>query len=149
LRDRFEALVAKGRAAGHVIDVRVRSRVTDIAAEGDGLSVQPRWPGLPGRFGQLVIATGHEWPEEPEVRPGYFASPWPASALKRIPAGPVGIRGTSLSAIDAAVALAVHHGAFVIAGEDAGEPAPGRAHRRRIRRFAGSRRPAAPRCTSR
>jgi hypothetical protein len=63
-----------------------------------------------------VIATGHEWPEEPEVRPGYFASPWPASALKRIPAGPVGIRGTSLSAIDAAVALAVHHGAFVIAG---------------------------------
>lgn len=129
LRDRFEALVAEGRAAGHAIDVRVRSRVTDIAAEGDGLclSVQPRGgPAYQARFGQLVIATGHEWPEEPEVRPGYFASPWPASALKRIPAGPVGIRGTSLSAIDAAVALAVHHGAFVIAaGEDAGEPAPG------------------------
>jgi uncharacterized NAD(P)/FAD-binding protein YdhS len=125
--------------------------VTDIAAEGDvPFRAAAGGPAYQARFGQLVIATGHEWPEEPEVRPGYFASPWPASALKRIPAGPVGIRGTSLSAIDAAVALAVHHGAFVIAaGEDAGEPAPGRAHRRRIRRFAGSRRPAAPRCTSR
>lgn len=129
LRDRFEALVADGRAAGHAIDVRANARVTDIAAEGNGLclSVQPRGgPAYQMRFSQIVIATGHEWPEEPEVRPGYFASPWPASALKRIPAAPVGIRGTSLSAIDAAVALAVHHGAFVIAaGEDAGEPAPG------------------------
>ncbi|ODU70306.1 MAG: FAD-dependent oxidoreductase [Novosphingobium sp. SCN 66-18] len=129
LRDRFEALVAEGGAAGHAIDVRARSRVTDIAAEGDGLclSVQPRGaPAYQARFSQIVIATGHEWPDEPEVRPGFFASPWPASALKRIPAGPVGIRGTSLSAIDAAVALAVNHGAFVIAdGAEAGEPAPG------------------------
>lgn len=129
LRDRFEALVADGRAAGHAIDVRANARVTDIAAEGNGLclSVQPRsGPAYQMRFSQIVIATGHEWPEEPEVRPGYFASPWPASALKRIPAAPVGIRGTSLSAIDAAVALAVNHGAFVIAdGAEAGEPAPG------------------------
>lgn len=128
LLDRFEALVADGRTAGHAIDVRAKSRVTDIAAQGEELilTVKPRGQAdYQARFGQLLIATGHEWPEEPEVRPGYFSSPWPASALKRIPVGPVGIRGTSLSAIDAAVALAVHHGQFVIAsGDEAGEPAP-------------------------
>lgn len=129
LLDRFEALVAEGRDAGHSIDVRARSRVTDIAADGDELllSIQPRGgSAYQAPFAQILIATGHEWPDEPEVRPGYFSSPWPASALKRIPAGPVGIRGTSLSAIDAAVALAVNHGEFVIAdGDEAGEPAPG------------------------
>lgn len=128
LLDRFEALVVDGRDAGHSIDVRARSRVIDVAADGENLllTVRPRGQAeYQARFAQVLIATGHEWPEEPEVRPGYFSSPWPASALKRIPVGPVGIRGTSLSAIDAAVALAVNHGRFVIAsGEEAGEPAP-------------------------
>lgn len=128
LLDRFEALVADGRDAGHLIDVRPRSRVIDIAADGEDLilTVQSRGEAdYQVRFAQILIATGHEWPEEPEVRPGYFSSPWPANALKRISAGPVGIRGTSLSAIDAAVALAVHHGQFIIAsGEEVGAPAP-------------------------
>jgi len=47
------------------------------------------------------------------VRPGYFVSPWPASALAEIPPCDVGIRGTSLTAIDATVGLAVSHGAFI------------------------------------
>jgi uncharacterized NAD(P)/FAD-binding protein YdhS len=63
------------------------------------------------------MATGHQWPAEPEVRPGYFLSPWPASALAEIPPTRIGIRGSSLSAIDAAVALAVAHGDFIPKGE--------------------------------
>ena len=82
------------------------------------------------RFDRLVLATGHQWPEHPEARPGYFLSPWPASALAAIPPCKVGIRGTSLSAIDAAVALSVTHGAFV--DEEDGrlryEPGPGAEH---------------------
>lgn len=78
-------------------------------------------------FDQVVLATGHQWPKEPEVRPGYFLSPWPAEALNRIEPIDVGIRGTSLTAIDAAVALANRHGAFVDAEGDrlAYRPHPG------------------------
>ncbi len=72
------------------------------------------------------MATGHQWPAEPEVRPGYFLSPWPASGLAKVPPTAIGIRGSSLSAIDAVVALAIAHGDFIRAGEGGliYEPAP-------------------------
>lgn len=115
-REQFEALLDRARAQGVEVHVRTRCRVVDARNRPDGilLSVEPRDSGaFQARFDHVVIATGHEWPAEPEVRPGYFASPWPASALARIPACPIGIRGTSLTAIDAAVAIAVEHGSFV------------------------------------
>ncbi len=64
-------------------------------------------------FDHVVLATGHQWPSRQEVRPGYFASPWPAAALADIAATEIGMRGSSLTAIDTAVALAGAHGAFV------------------------------------
>jgi uncharacterized NAD(P)/FAD-binding protein YdhS len=91
----------------------------DAVSQSDGiyLSILPRRGNLEqARFDHLVLATGHQWPEHPEVRPGYFLSPWPASALASIRPCKVGIRGTSLTAIDAAVALAVTHGEFVESG---------------------------------
>ncbi len=114
--DQFHALVATARDRGVEIEIATRCLVTDIAARPDGLelSVNP----VAGRaftqtFQQVVLATGHQWPDEPEVRPGVFLSPWPASALQRISATSVGIRGSSLTAIDAAVALANVHGDFI------------------------------------
>jgi uncharacterized NAD(P)/FAD-binding protein YdhS len=129
LRDQFEALLEKARARGHDIHVRTRCRVLDAKSMPDGmvLTVRPR----DGRtseecFDHVVLATGHQWPAEPEVRPGYFLSPWPASALATIAPCAIGIRGTSLSAIDAAVALALNHGKFVDGSDGAlrYEPAP-------------------------
>jgi len=120
-RDQFEAIVARARAQGIAIDVRVRCRVTDAAnrAEGIVLTVQPeRDDPFEARFDHVVIATGHQWPDDPEVRPGYFLSPWPASALADIPPVEVGIRGSSLTAIDAAVAVSVEHGRFVEQADD-------------------------------
>jgi uncharacterized NAD(P)/FAD-binding protein YdhS len=114
--DQFEALIARGRARGIAIDIATSCRVTDIIAEGDGLRVlvsPKRGSAFERRFDQVALATGHQWPKEPEVRPGYFLSPWPATALQRVPATSVGIRGSSLTAIDAAVALAVAHGTFI------------------------------------
>ncbi|KQS03785.1 FAD-dependent oxidoreductase [Sphingomonas sp. Leaf357] len=114
--DQFTALIARARDHGITVEIATRCRVLDIAAVADGLclSVAPT-KGAPyqSRFDRVVLATGHRWPEEPEVRPGYFLSPWPATALQRIPAAKVGIRGSSLTAIDAAVALAVAHGTFI------------------------------------
>lgn len=125
----FDRLVDRARAMGIGVEVRVRSRVIDVAEADEGMrvTIAPR-RGAPydERFDYVVLATGHQWPAEPQVRPGYFVSPWPVTALADVPAVPVGIRGSSLTAIDVAVALAVTHGAFVEA--DAGglsyTPAP-------------------------
>ena len=118
--DQFHALIDRARSAGHSIDIHPRSRVLDVVV-GDKdllLTIKPRHgAAFEQHFDHVVLATGHQWPEEPEVRPGYFLSPWPATALARIPACKVGIRGSSLTAIDAAVALAGRHGTFV-EGED-------------------------------
>jgi uncharacterized NAD(P)/FAD-binding protein YdhS len=60
----------------------------------------------------VILATGHSWPEDRETDAGHFVSPWSGLIDTAIPAGRVGILGTSLSAIDAAMATACQHGAF-------------------------------------
>ena len=128
--DQFQALLERAREQGVAVNVRTRCRVVDAVSEPDAMVLTIRARSgetSERRFNHVVLATGHQWPEDPQVRPGYFLSPWPATALAEIPPCKVGIRGTSLSAIDAGVALAVTHGEFV---EDADggltyEPAPG------------------------
>ena len=114
--EKFSALIDHARERGVAVEVVTRARVTDIVAEADGLRLyvtQGNGRSFERSFDRVVLATGHQWPEEPEVKPGYFLSPWPASALKRIPPTTVAIRGSSLTAIDAAVALATSHGRFL------------------------------------
>jgi len=109
-------IVHRARSIGIEIEVRTRSTVTDVRVTGDQIELtvtDSRNTATNCLFDYVVLATGHQWPSDPEVRPGYFTSPWPASALERIYNCAVGIRGTSLSAIDASVALANHHGEFV------------------------------------
>jgi len=111
----FEATLERARSMGIDVQVRTRCKVIDAVSNNDGmtLTVRPRHGDQFGqRFDHVVLATGHQWPANPQVRPGYFVSPWPASALAEIPPCRIGIRGTSLSAIDASVALAVSHGDF-------------------------------------
>lgn len=114
--DQFNALIARARGRDVTVEIAARCRVVDIIPDADGLrlAIAPN-SGAPfvRSFDRVVLATGHQWPEEPEARPGYFLSPWPATALQRIPATRIGIRGSSLTAIDAAVALAVAHGSFI------------------------------------
>lgn len=114
--ERFSALVDHARERGVAVEVLTRARVADISADGERLRLSvARLNGesFDRTFDRIVLATGHQWPAEPEVKPGYFLSPWPASALKRIPPTTIAIRGSSLTAIDAAVALATNHGGFV------------------------------------
>lgn len=127
--DQFAALVERARAAGVSIQVMTDCRVVDAANTPEGIeltSVSP--PSLRASkavFDHVVLATGHQWPSRQQSRPGYYLSPWPASALCKIPATDIGIRGSSLTAIDAAVALAGSHGAFVRQGDRlVYEPAP-------------------------
>ena len=60
----------------------------------------------------VAIATGHLWPEEERASRQYFPSPWTGLMEARIAPCRVGILGTSLSAIDAAVAVVARHGVF-------------------------------------
>ncbi len=118
-REQFDSLVARARSEGHDVHIRTRCRVLDAVQEGEGVTLctrSARRAEAKEPFDYLVIATGHQWPENPEARPGYFLSPWPASALAAIGPCRIGIRGSSLTAIDAAVALATSHGEFVERG---------------------------------
>ena len=108
-------ILADAQAKGIDIHVRTRCRVQDAVSRPDGmiLTVRSRKGDVSREcFDHVVIATGHQWPATPEARPGYFLCPWPASVLANIPPSEVGIRGTSLTAIDATVALASAHGEF-------------------------------------
>lgn len=119
--DQLEALIAKARSAGVVIDLRTNCRVIDACCMDDGirLTVAPHLGFVTDEcFDHAVLATGHQWPADPEVSRGYFLTPWPASNLAKLAPAKVGIRGSSLTAIDAAVALALSHGAFVENGDD-------------------------------
>jgi uncharacterized NAD(P)/FAD-binding protein YdhS len=126
-KDQFDALVERAHREGHEVHIRTRCRVLDAARGEKAISLSLRSPrgAETQTFEHLVIATGHQWPEDPEASPGYFLSPWPASRLAEIAPCRVGIRGSSLTAIDATVALAAHHGTFVERGDRlAYEPAP-------------------------
>ena len=116
LSAQFAVLVQQARSLGIEIAVRTQSSVTDVRITGETLTLtvmDSRKTETKSVFDYVILATGHQWPADPEIRPGYFTSPWPAIALKRIFNCAVGIRGSSLSAIDASVALANHHGEFV------------------------------------
>ncbi len=116
LSAQFAALVQRARSMGIEIEVRTQCQVTDVRIVGEKLQLavrDSRKIESDRLFDYVILATGHQWPADPEIRPGYFTSPWPASALARIHNCAVGIRGSSLSAIDACVALASHHGEFV------------------------------------
>ncbi len=114
--DQFRRLVERARAAGTTIDVCTGCQVVDVVNQAHGVALS--WVGETPRsrtaiFDHVVLATGHQWPWRQEASPGYFTSPWPAATLTELPPTAIGIRGSSLTAIDAAIALARSHGAFV------------------------------------
>ncbi|TCD05644.1 hypothetical protein EZ449_16280 [Pedobacter frigidisoli] len=61
----------------------------------------------------IIICTGHNWPKKYEGKvPAYFDSPYPPKKLLLNINHPVGIMGTSLTAIDAVRTLARRNGKF-------------------------------------
>ncbi len=110
-RDQLLALVDKGRSRGHHIIIREACQVTDMAA-GDDISLWTDQQHDAIHYDLAVIATGHVWPSPEHRKPAFFPSPWSGLIGTAIPACAVGVMGTSLSGIDAAMAVAVQHGHF-------------------------------------
>ena len=115
-RSQLLRLAARARDAGHRIEILSSHRVADIELRAtDILLTIERGDGtlLHLAFGHVVAATGHTFAAVVETRPGWFASPYPTTALRAIEPVTVGLRGSSLPAIDAAVAIAQRHGVFL------------------------------------
>ncbi|MBP0483011.1 FAD/NAD(P)-binding protein [Sagittula salina] len=106
-------LIARGRGRGHRIEVRLRHRVTDIAPRPDGIHVSWQSPDGSGTatYDDAVLATGHAWPDRTDAGV-QMISPWPAEKIARMAQDRIGVLGSSLSAIDVAVAVASARGRF-------------------------------------
>lgn len=116
-RDQLMALVDRARSRGHRIDIREATEVLDIQSDEAGLSLVTA-DERDGPFDRVIVATGHAFPDEDEATRSYFPSPWSGLIEADIPAVRVGIMGTSLSSIDAAMAVVNQHGRFRRKGDD-------------------------------
>jgi uncharacterized NAD(P)/FAD-binding protein YdhS len=109
---------SEAREQGFRIRVNESCRVSDLQATEEGVRLWVEDEPVAEAFDLAVIATGHVWPDEEESTRTWF----PARGLASWkPASPcrVGIMGTSLSGIDAAMAVAVQHGRFIGSDDDA------------------------------
>lgn len=117
LFSQFSQLLEIGKANGHAIEVKASHRVRDIELRQADIRLSVTAPDATSQdfaFDHVVMATGHDFPETTEVKPGYYVSPWPAPTLKKIKPCKVGILGTSLSGIDALITVATAHGTFLL-----------------------------------
>ncbi len=117
LNSQYQALVGKLRVAGFIVHELPSCEVTDIkkSPDNDTFNLVVENQALPN-FDQVVIATGHSWPQEDRPELGYYATPWPISKL--VPEEgkyinfEVGTLGASLSAFDVVSSLSHRHGKF-------------------------------------
>lgn len=111
-RDRLFAIADKAQSSGFDITLNESSQVTDLRANPHVVSLWINHAERPVDVDFAVIATGHQWPEDDDSPRDFFPSPWSGLMEAKIDACRVGILGTSLSAIDAAVAVVNQHGFF-------------------------------------
>jgi uncharacterized NAD(P)/FAD-binding protein YdhS len=115
----FNELIVALSGKGHAVEIKSAHRVTDVRLEREDITVVAQ--DADGNqtsltFDHVVMATGHDWPEATETKPGYFISPWPAKNLDTIGEVSVGVLGTSLSGIDSVVSVATSKGSFLTDG---------------------------------
>ncbi len=111
-QNQLNKLRDKADSKGIGLTINVNSHVEDVDVNDNEISIILKDRSDKRVHSHVVMATGHTWPKQNEIRKGYFISPWPPAGLKTIGNCEVGILGTSLSAIDAMVTLAVARGAF-------------------------------------
>jgi len=111
-RDQFIQLVASAREQGFKVNIHESCQVTDLEATKTGVKLWVENEPVAERFDLAVIATGHVWPDDSTCTRTFFPSPWSGLMEANIRACNVGIMGTSLSGIDAAMAVVVQHGEF-------------------------------------
>ncbi|MET4727989.1 putative NAD(P)/FAD-binding protein YdhS [Lysobacter enzymogenes] len=119
LRNQLLAVVEEAQARNLCVESHESCEVTDIELADTGVSLFTQGQKVRERFDLVVIATGHVWPDDDETPKGHFPSPWSGLIETKIGACNVGIMGTSLSAIDATMAVVAQHGRFVEVADEA------------------------------
>jgi Uncharacterized protein conserved in bacteria len=117
-RHQFLALVKKAEQAGFIVNVREACDVIDIRVVQHGVEIWTEGENEPHSFDFVAMATGHLWPDDENAPRNYFPSPWTGLMDAQIAACRVGIMGASLSGLDAAMAVAIQHGEFVVENDD-------------------------------
>lgn len=112
-RDQFLQLIGQAKKRGFNVNVQESCQVTDLEVTPEGVNVWAENRGEPATYDLAVIATGHVWPDDDESTRSYFPSPWSGLMEAKIRACRIGIMGTSLSGLDAAMAVAIQHGDFI------------------------------------
>lgn len=115
LSDQFLALIDEARAKGIAVTLRMGTIVTDIDdAPTDDEVIISTSNGEFFTFERVIICTGHHWPKKWEGKiEGYYDSPYPPVKLAKSFNHPIGIKGSSLTAIDAIRTLARANGQFI------------------------------------
>jgi len=114
LTAQFEAILRQAAKQNLNFKTHCQEMVSDLNFSEDGRCVRVTTDsGAIVEFDSVVICTGHQWPQKLEiVVPGYFDSPYPPAKLRARFDNVVGIRGSSLTAIDAIRTLARANGRF-------------------------------------
>ncbi|WP_336221955.1 FAD-NAD(P)-binding protein [Citrobacter amalonaticus] len=111
-RAQFLHAIAQAEKRGFNVRLYESCSVTDIEATASDIQIWTEKHADPLHVDLAVIATGHVWPEDDESTRAFYPSPWSGLMDAQVPAAKVGILGTSLSGLDAAMAVAVQHGTF-------------------------------------
>jgi uncharacterized NAD(P)/FAD-binding protein YdhS len=119
--DQLLTLKKAGELAGHLLVLASQTLVRDIAPKPDGfvLTLEQQGQEIRKRFDMVFMATGHLTDLKKPKRSGrLFRSPYPTQELALGPDRAALVLGTSLSAIDAVIALATRYGTFSGSGAD-------------------------------
>jgi uncharacterized NAD(P)/FAD-binding protein YdhS len=111
-RQQFLELVDVARARGMEVDINEQTEISDVERDGQAIVLRDASGAEWGPFDRVIIATGHTFAGEEEASGSYYPNPWSGLISDDIPATMIGIMGTSLSALDAAMAIANQHGRF-------------------------------------
>lgn len=114
LSAQLQALATAGNNDGHQVEFRTEHDVVDVRPERHLVTIVAKTPkgALKQSFDKVVLTTGHTWQLVPREGEASLVSPWPASNIATLRPTAIGILGSSLSAVDVAVALAHEHGRF-------------------------------------
>lgn len=113
LKDQFTAAVKIARDNGHDVTLAPETTVLDVIPGPETeLRISPDGTSPGPIFECVILATGHEWLASPRIGSAALLSPWPFTNITGLPPVNVGLLGSSLSGIDAAMALAFTHGTF-------------------------------------
>jgi uncharacterized NAD(P)/FAD-binding protein YdhS len=116
--DQLEQMI-RTAAPWHQVDVETETRVLDIVPDGKGfkLAIADKEGESSSHFDAVVLATGHlTEPVTSRASSRLYRSPYPVNHLELASDEAALVLGSSLSAIDAVVALAGRYGDFI--GED-------------------------------